>query len=178
MPCGAGYISGMQFFEPIFAALEAGQVRYVAVGGIATILHGVIRLTRDVDLVVDLDPVEARRAIAVLAALGFMPTAPVPADAFADPAIRASWAREKHMVVFSLRNPQGYVSVDLFIEYPMDFEDLWTRSELIPVGDIMIRAASLSDLIRIKRGAGRPRDLLDVEQLEQVRRLRAQPGEP
>ena len=60
----------MQLFEPIFRALESGQVRYVAVGGIATVLHGVIRLTRDVDLVVDLDPIQARRVVEVLLTWG------------------------------------------------------------------------------------------------------------
>ena len=162
----------MQLFEPIFQALETGRVRYVAVGGIATILHGVIRLTRDIDLVVDLDPVEARRAIEVLGSLGFTPSVPIRADEFADPARRASWVREKHMVVLSLHDPRGYVAVDLFVEYPMDFEQLWARSEVMQVGETSIRVASLDDLIRLKREAGRPQDLVDVGRLEQVRRLR------
>lgn len=163
----------MNLFEPIFHALEAGGVRYVTVGGIATVLHGVIRLTRGVDLVVDLEPVESARAIEVLTGLGFTPSVPVPALAFADAKERASWIREKQMMVLSLRDPKGYVAVDLFVEYPMDFEDLWSRSEVMTVGDTNIRVASLDDLIGLKRRAGRPQDLLDVEQLEHVRRLRA-----
>lgn len=163
----------MLLFEPIFRALETGGVRYVTVGGVATVLHGVIRLTRDVDLVVDLEPLEAGRAIEVLTALGFTPSVPVSAMAFADPVERASWIREKQMMVLSLHDPRGYVAVDLFVEYPMDFEQLWARSEVMAVGDTEIRVASLDDLIAIKRLAGRPQDLLDVERLEHVRRLRA-----
>ncbi len=163
----------MQLFEPVFAALEAERVRYVTVGGIATILHGVIRLTRDIDLVIDLDPTEARRAIAVLEQLGFTPTIPVRAEAFADPGQRAAWARDKHMVVFSLQDTRGYVAVDLFVEYPMDFDGLWERSEIMQVEEISIRVASLDDLIQLKRKAGRPQDLLDVALLEQVRSLGA-----
>ncbi|MGH8307715.1 MAG: DUF6036 family nucleotidyltransferase, partial [Gammaproteobacteria bacterium] len=41
----------------IFAALDKTQVRYVVVGGLAVILHGHIRLTQDLDLLIDLDPV-------------------------------------------------------------------------------------------------------------------------
>ena len=41
----------MALFEPLFAALNAGEVRYVVVGGVATVLHGHARLTADVDLV-------------------------------------------------------------------------------------------------------------------------------
>ncbi|MBA3658992.1 MAG: hypothetical protein H0W67_05285 [Gemmatimonadales bacterium] len=163
----------MQLFEPIFHALEAGRVRYVAVGGIATVLHGVIRLTRDVDLVVDLEPAEARRAVGVLTALGYAPAVPVPAEAFADPTQRAAWAREKQMVVLSFRDQRGYVAVDLFVAYPMDFEELWNRSVVMMAGETAIRVASLDDLIQLKRTAGRPQDLLDVERLEQIRGMRS-----
>jgi tRNA nucleotidyltransferase/poly(A) polymerase len=60
----------MSLFEPIFAALENGAVRYVIVGGMATVLHGYARLTADVDIIVDQTPDEARKAIRALAALG------------------------------------------------------------------------------------------------------------
>jgi hypothetical protein len=66
----------MSLFEPIFAALENGAVRYVVVGGMATVLHRYARLTADVDIIVDQDPDEARKAIRELAALGFIPRAP------------------------------------------------------------------------------------------------------
>jgi len=49
-------------FEPIFEALNSAQVRYIVVGGVATVLHGFARLTADLDLIVDLQPVEARKA--------------------------------------------------------------------------------------------------------------------
>ncbi len=38
-------------FEPIFDALNEGGVRYVVVGGFAVVLHGHVRLTVDLDLV-------------------------------------------------------------------------------------------------------------------------------
>ena len=45
----------MTLFVPLFAALNEGGVRYVAVGGLATVLHGFARLTADVDLMVDVN---------------------------------------------------------------------------------------------------------------------------
>jgi hypothetical protein len=44
----------MALFEPLFAALNRAEVRYVVVGALATVLHGYARLTADVDLVIDL----------------------------------------------------------------------------------------------------------------------------
>jgi hypothetical protein len=46
----------MSLFEPVFLALNNAEVRYVVVGGLATVLHGYARLTADIDLVVDLAP--------------------------------------------------------------------------------------------------------------------------
>jgi hypothetical protein len=166
----------MKIFEPIFEALNQVDARYVVVGGLATIVHGYIRLTRDADLVVDLTPADATRTIRALETLGFRPTVPVAASDFADPAKRAMWARDKHMVVFSMRSSTSPIVVDLFVEYPMDFDDLWQHAEVLPLGTTSIRVASLEDLIHIKRMAGRPKDLADVEELERIRTLRTSEG--
>ena len=56
----------MSLFEPLFDALNAAEVRYVVVGGLAAVLHGHARLTADIDLVVDLTPDEAKKAIQTL----------------------------------------------------------------------------------------------------------------
>ena len=92
----------MSLFEPIFEALNRAQVRYVVVGGFATVLHGHARLTADIDLVIDLSPEEVRKALDILTGLGFRPRAPVAALAFADPATRYQWIHEKGMRVFSM----------------------------------------------------------------------------
>lgn len=161
----------MSLFEPIFAALNRGQIRYVVVGGFATVLHGHARLTADIDIVIDLSPEQARRAVEALLALGFRPRAPVDPLAFADPSIRRQWATEKGMRVFALWDPANPMrEVDLFAEHPMDFEELWRGSEVVELSGTTIRIASIGDLIRLKRLAGRPQDLADVEALEIIRR--------
>ena len=49
----------MAFFIPAFQQLNAANVRYVVVGGVATNLHGYVRATTDIDLIVDLQTEEA-----------------------------------------------------------------------------------------------------------------------
>ena len=163
----------MAFFEPTISALNDANVRYVVVGGVAVVLHGYARLTADLDLAVDLAPEEAKRAVDALVDLGFVPTAPVDPASFADPAARRRWMDEKHMRVFALSRPDNPLhEVDLFVENPIDFEELWARSEMVEVSRTVVRIASIEDLIEMKRAVGRPQDLEDVEALEAIREER------
>ena len=160
-------------FEALFAALTATGVRYVVVGGVAAVLHGHVRLTADVDLIIDLAPDLARRLIGALVDMGFLPRAPVDPVQFADPAVRAGWKAEKGMQVFSMvdrANPMRVV--DIFVDHPIEFEGLWDRSEVVAVGGTTVRIASIADLIALKRLAGRPQDVADIARLEEILRRR------
>ncbi len=158
------------FFEDFFRVLNQDGVRYIVVGGVAVVLHGHARFTADIDLVVDLDPSEARLAIRSLTGMGLRPRVPVKAEAFADPEQRREWIERRGMMVFSLYDPDDPLrTVDLFVQSPIPFDELWSRSELIslPTGDV--RVASLGDLIRMKETAGRPQDSADIRALEALR---------
>lgn len=164
----------MALFEPVFDALGAAGVRYVVVGGVAVVLHGHARLTADLDIAVDLTPEAAGAAMSALEALGLRPRLPVDPSSFADPTVRASWIAERGMKVFSMWDPEKpLLSVDVFVENPIDFEELWERSETVELGDSRPRVASIADLIRLKRLADRPQDRADIEALEAIDAARA-----
>jgi len=159
----------MAVFEPLFKALNDGGVRYVVVGGLAVVLHGYPRMTVDVDLIVDLDEAEAMRAIDVLVATGLHARVPVDPRDFADRSVREGWIRNRGMQVFSMFDPSNPMRVvDLFVAHPVPFEELWSRSEEFELGGTTVRVASIPDLIHLKRLAGRPQDLADIEQLETI----------
>lgn len=167
----------MSLFEPIIVALNATRVRYVVVGGLATVLHGHARLTADIDLVVDLAPNEAMKVIEALLGLGFRARVPVDARLFADPAARQGWIAEKGMQVFTMidtTNPMR--SVDLFVEAPIAFDELWGRAEVVSLATTEVRIAAISDLIRMKRLAARPQDAIDIEALEHIQRRKVDDG--
>src|SRR5262245_15818038 len=88
--------------ERVLEALNAAGVRYLVVGGVAVVLHGHLRTTADLDLVVQLDRDNVLRAMRALTDLGYRPRAPVSAETFADEEVRESWVRDKGLTVFSL----------------------------------------------------------------------------
>lgn len=157
-------------YRPVFDALNAADVRFVTVGGFAVLLHGVLRVTADLDLMIDLDPPAARRAVDALSGIDLIPRAPVDAVAFADPETRRSWIEDKGMVVFTMWHPaDARLSVDLFVSHPMDFERAWRDAITVDVGGTLVRVASIEDLITMKSAVARPQDLADVELLQGLR---------
>jgi hypothetical protein len=153
----------MAVFEPLFTALNDAAIRYVVVGGLAVVLHGHARLTVDVDLVIDLDEEHARRTIDTLVQLGLQPRVPVNPIDFANRSIREGWIRDRGMQVFSMIDPSNPMRVvDLFVDHPLPFEELWSRSVKLELQNTTMRIASIPDLIRLKRMAGRPQDKADI----------------
>ena len=152
-----------QRFEPVLKALNDAGVRYLIVGGVAVVLHGHLRTTGDLDLVVELGPDNLGRALDALERSGFQPRPPVPLRSFADPDTRRSWIETKNLQVFSLWHPDlaGF-EVDLFVEEPFDFDEAWQRRVMVELAGTIAPLVSLDDLLDLKKAAGRPRDLEDV----------------
>jgi len=159
------------FYENVFSKLQEDGIRYAVAGGVALVLHGVVRLTADLDLIVDLETENLGRFIRSMQELGFQPRNPVKAEGLLDPATRKAWKREKNMDVFSFIDPAQPMSlIDVFIEEQLPFGEL--AQDLIPMTakGITIPVVSLRHLKRLKRAAGRPQDLADIEAIESLER--------
>jgi len=158
--------------EAVVRALEEAGVRHVIVGGLAVVAYGHLRLTADVNLVLDPEPAALRRGIDALAGLGFRPRAPVEFAAFADPEERRRWAREKVLTLLSVFSPlHPATEIALHVEPPFDFEAVHARALRFEVAPGLAGTfVSLQDLIEMKRKSGRPQDLEDVARLEALHR--------
>lgn len=160
------------YYEDIFRTLNRRRVKYVVVGGVAVVLHGIVRLTVDLDLMIDLEKKNAERFIEALSSLGYVPKAPVnPAD-YADSEKRESWRTKKNMIVFSFYNSKKpFEEVDVFIYNPIDFDEAYQKRKIYKVEGIPIPVASLDDLKTLKRISGRKQDTADIEALELLEEL-------
>jgi len=159
------------YYENVFSSLQKNEVRYAVAGGVALVLHGVVRFTADLDLIVDLEPDNLRRFVQTITELGYRPRNPVKAADFLDPALRAGWKREKEMEVFSFVDPaQPMTLIDVFIEEKIPFREILNELALVTAKGIMIPVVSLAHLKRLKKAAGRPQDLADIEAIEAMER--------
>jgi predicted nucleotidyltransferase len=160
--------------QEVLEALNRARVRYLVVGGVAVVLHGYLRTTADLDLVVHLERENILRTMSTLRGLQYRPRAPVPAEAFAAQDMRQQWLREKGLTVFSLWSPKHpTLEVDLFVAEPFDFDTVYSRAIRVPLEKTEVTVISLEDLITLKRQVGRPRDLEDVAALESLRQAKS-----
>ena len=148
-------------FEPdrLVAAFNAAQIEYVIVGGLAVGAHGVVRATRDLDLVAAPDQRNMDRLADCLQALGgeHPIQGPLTGAALARPA--SFKVQTKHGEVQVLNRMEG---VPPFAELQRD----QIRVEI--ASDAIAPVCSLAHLRAMKRAANRPRDRVDLAELAEL----------
>jgi hypothetical protein len=153
--------------ERVFAELNRQSVRFLVAGGVAVVLHGYLRTTADLDLIVQLEPENILRALGALESLGYRPRAPVSPEDFADESVRESWIQEKNLQVFSFWSDQSpQLEVDLFVREPFDFEAVYKQTKETQLDKTSVRVVPRDILIEMKRRIGRPRDQMKPSQSE------------
>jgi predicted nucleotidyltransferase len=139
-------------------ALNRAGVHYLVIGGVACVLHGYVRATTDVSILIERTPDNAQRTLEALGGLGW--------------GFAKEWSPAE-----ILRRPITVIgddpAVDVFtVAWRVKYEDAVARSSRIDVDGVEIPLISIDDLIETKR-TGRLQDAADIEALEEIRRLRA-----
>lgn len=153
----------MSFLARVGAALAAAGVRYALVGGYAVALHGAVRGTVDVDVILAWDARSLRAAEAALAGIGLKSRLPVTADEVFR--FRDEYIRNRNLIAWNFYNPRD-LSEQLDIVIATDLKG--KKVESIETADGPLRVLSRKDLIAMKRASGRPQDLADIAALEQL----------
>lgn len=157
------------FIRDVLEALAREGARYCLVGGVAINLHGIPRMTYDVDVVVVPRADDLRATARALEGLGLRPRHPVSLEAFADPLYREGAATARNVVAVTFTDPADPLrEVDVLVAPPVDAEGLVARAVTLSLGDLDVRVASIQDLIAMKRASGRAQDLADVAHLERI----------
>jgi hypothetical protein len=147
--------------------LSGAGVDYVVVGGIAVAFQGYGRATKDLDITYATTPENLTRLGEALVALnarlrGIAEEVPFVPDG----------RTLRRTSILTLDTDDG--GLDLLVAPPgaPPYSTLQARADVVSLEGVEVRIASLDHLLAMKRAAGRPQDLVDVEALEVARGLR------
>jgi predicted nucleotidyltransferase len=143
-------------FGRLLGDLDRAGVRFVVVGGIAVIRHGVVRATKDLDVIVAPDGDTAERLSELMARWD----ATRPDGSAEDRRLpQPGWP-------LHLRTIHGLIDFLADEEPPLDLTGLLWRADERTVDGVSCPICSLADLVALKRRGGRPTDLEDLRRLE------------
>lgn len=155
--------------EDILRSLEKENIDYAVIGGVAVVLYGYVRFTKDIDLLIDFSEDNVRSFIKVLAALNFQPGVPIDPMDMANEKKREEWMREKNVKVITFYNPESQLlQIDVLIT--KNLADMKKIRKKIDGFEISI--VDYDDLIKMKKETARPTDLIDIQKLEELRKPR------
>jgi predicted nucleotidyltransferase len=147
--------------EEIIRVLARHRVDFVVIGGVAVQGHGYIRGTHDLDIIVRPTTLNATRLSEALLDLG----AELRGRGTLKLGDPHQLRRAPLIPTVTRFGPLDVVNVEHVAGAPKSYEVLAARALVIPYEGIDVSVAGLSDLIRMKRAAGREQDLADIEAL-------------
>lgn len=161
----------MRSIPLIIQALVKDDVAFVLVGGFAVQMHGFLRATYDIDLVLAMDDKNLTRFIGVAKRFDLSPVIPVPIDSLKNAAQIEQWHKEKGMLTFALRESgiSGSV-IDVLVRPDVSFKRLSAEAQKFNLFDCQVSVASIDHLLEMKRIANRPKDRIDIDALEKIKR--------
>jgi hypothetical protein len=139
-------------FREFIQLLNAEAVEYVVVGGFAVAKHGYPRYTGDLDVFIAGTKENAEKMLNVMLKFGF--------DVY-DFALDDFFGDERFVSV----GDEPYKIEILTQTLGITFEEAYQNREIVDNHNLKINFISYQDLIKNKKAVGRPKDLLDIENL-------------
>lgn len=151
------------FVIQIADALKKHGVDYALVGGYAVALHGAVRGTVDIDIVIPLKQSAFTKAEQALTEIGLQPRLPVSANEVF--LFREEYIKNKNLIAWSFSNPKNPTEI-VNIIITEDLNEM--RPAVKKVMGKKIKVADITSLIAMKTRSGRPQDIEDVKALRKL----------
>lgn len=152
--------------------LAEGQVDFVVIGGVAVIMQGASRFTKDLDICYSTETQNLDRLGVVLTSLNahlrgieedipFIPNGRI----------------LRHTQILTLTTPDGNLDLLVKPDGSPSYSKLKARANQVNLDGLSVRIASVEDMIAMKRASARAQDLVDLESLEIARRRQRSLGQ-
>ncbi len=153
------------FINDICSALDKAGITYAIVGGYAVALHGAIRGTVDVDIVIQWTLKNLLDTENAFKRMGLISLIPLTAENVFH--FREEYIQNRNLIAWNFYDPSNPLNqVDIIINYDLIGAN---NTKIMKTSLGNIRILSLNDLITMKKTSGRPQDLEDVKALESLR---------
>jgi hypothetical protein len=151
------------FLYRVIESLEKNTVDYALVGGFAVALHGAVRGTVDIDLILRVTEKNFVALEAAMSEMGLVPRLPITAkDVFH---FRKEYIEKRNLVAWSFVNPGNPIEiVDVILTDDLKGAEI----KRIRSGKYTINILAIKPLIQMKKRSGRPQDLEDARALEEI----------
>ena len=141
-------------------ALKKEKINYMIVGGYAVNFHGHSRNTVDIDIIIKFTLANLKKIEKLLQQMGMVSRLPI--DAASVYNFRDEYIKNRNLIAWNFYNENDPTDqIDILINH--DVSDF--KSEKFRVGQLEFKVISKEDLIRMKKKAGRDKDLLDIKEL-------------
>jgi hypothetical protein len=152
----------MEFLE-LFRLLDERKVRYLICGGLAVSIYGIQRTTADIDLLVDFDKENLTNFLSAMKLLSYVGALPFSLEILANEQERKGLIEKKNLIAYSFYNSRkNTFLIDVLIKVPFSFQELWEKRTERSFGTTIINIVGITDLIELKKIAGREQDEKDV----------------
>lgn len=152
------------FIHDVCAALDQAKIPYAVVGGYAVALHGAVRGTVDIDIVIQWSLKNLQNAERALKKMGLRSLIPINSESLFH--FRDEYINERNLIAWNFYDPSNPLNqVDIVINYDLKKAP---HVKTVNTASGKIRILSLNDLIEMKKASGRPQDLADVKALESL----------
>jgi hypothetical protein len=151
------------FLHRVASCFDKAKVRYVLVGGYAVALHGAVRGTLDIDVIIPFEERQFIRAEEALRRIGLHSRIPVGgAEVFR---FREEYLRNRNLLAWGFINEKNPLEVvDIVLTHDADK----VKGVVLKVAKRNIRVIDRPELIEMKRASGREQDLIDAQALEEL----------
>jgi len=158
----------MEFLE-LFDLLHKRNIRYLLCGGLAVSIYGIQRTTADIDLLLDFEEENLKNFLNAMKLLSYVGSLPFSIEVLSDEKMREELIEHKNLIAYSFYNSRrNTFLVDVIVKSPFSFDELWDRREQRTPGSITVNLVSISDLISLKKVAGRQQDEDDIKLLSRL----------
>lgn len=141
--------------ESLLKSLKGRKVQFIIIGATAFPVHGYSRATLDIDIFIRPDKSNAEKALSALEDFGYDIS-----DITVDEILTKKILIRQYLVE---------TDIHPFVK-GVSFDEVWKNRVKAKFGDTFVWFASLDDLIKMKKAAGRPKDREDLKYLLKLKK--------